>query len=103
MRFGHLGKMGLEVSEIELGANSFGEPGRRDARESALVVHAAIDNGINFVDTSNVYAQGRSEEFIGGALKGRRADMLIATKFGSMRRQGPNNFGGSRKFTMQRG
>ena len=45
------------------------------------------------LDTSNVYAQGVSEEYIGYALKGRRTDMLIGTKFGSMRRQGPNNFG----------
>ena len=101
MRFRHLGNSGLEVSEIGLGANSFGEPRKRDRRESEAIVHSAIDNGINFIDTSNVYAQGRSEEFIGGALKGRRSDMLIATKFGSMRRQGPNNFGGSRKFIMR--
>ena len=101
MRFRHLGKSGLEVSEIGLGANSFGEPGKRDRRESESIVHAAIDNGINFVDTSNVYAKGASEEFIGHALKGRRADMLIGTKFGSMRRQGPNNFGGSRNFIIR--
>ncbi len=101
MRFRHLGKSGLEVSEVGLGANSFGEPGKRDRRESEAIIHAAIDHGINFVDTSNVYAQGMSEEYIGHALKGRRADMLIGTKFGSMRRQGPNNFGGSRKFITQ--
>jgi aryl-alcohol dehydrogenase-like predicted oxidoreductase len=101
LRFRHLGKSGLEVSEIGLGANSFGEPGKRDRRESESIVHAAIDHGINFIDTSNVYAKGVSEEFIGHALKGRRADMLIGTKFGSMRRQGPNNFGGSRNFIVR--
>ncbi len=98
MRYRHLGDSGLEVSAIGLGANSFGEPGRRDAAESAAIVHAAIDHGINFVDTSNVYAEGLSEEYIGRALRGRRHEMLIGTKFGSRRRHGPNLFGGSRKF-----
>ncbi len=101
MNYRHLGKSGLEVSEIGLGANSFGMPGRRDRPESAAIIHAAIDNGINFIDTSNVYATGLSEEYIGQALKDRRDEMLIGTKFGSMRRQGPNNFGGSRDFVMR--
>jgi len=101
MNYRHLGKSGLEVSEIGLGANSFGMPGRRDRPESAAIIHSAIDNGINFIDTSNVYAQGLSEEYIGHALKDRRDEMLIGTKFGSMRRQGPNNFGGSRNFVMR--
>ena len=100
MRYRHLGNSGLEVSETGLGANSFGEPGRRDYRESRAIVHAAIDHGINFVDTSNVYGQGVSEEYIGRALKGRRHEMLIGTKFGSKREHGPNLFGGGRKFVM---
>ncbi len=100
MRYRHLGNSGLEVSETGLGANSFGEPGRRDYSESRDIVHAAIDHGINFVDTSNVYAQGLSEEYIGRALEGRRHEMLIGTKFGSMRNYGPNLFGGGRKFVM---
>lgn len=101
MKFRHLGKSGLEVSEIGLGANSFGETGRRDIKESTDTIHAAIDHGINFIDTSNVYAQGKSEEYIGSALRGRRAEMLIGTKFGSMRRQGPNNFGGARNYVLR--
>ena len=100
MRYRHLGNSGLEVSETGLGANSFGEPGRRDYAESEAIVHAAIDHGINFIDTSNVYAQGVSEEYIGRALEGRRHEMLIGTKFGSMRNYGPNMFGGGRKFVM---
>ena len=100
VRYRHLGKSGLEVSETGLGANSFGEPGRRDFGESEAIVHAAIEHGINFVDTSNVYAQGLSEEYIGRALAGRRHEMLIGTKFGSMRNYGPNLFGGGRKFVM---
>ena len=100
MRYRHLGNSGLEVSETGLGANSFGEPGRRDYAESKSITHAAIDHGINFIDTSNVYAQGVSEEYIGRALEGRRHEMLIGTKFGSKRGHGPNLFGGGRKFVM---
>ena len=100
MRYRHLGNSGLEVSETGLGANSFGEPGRRDYGESKAIIHAAIDHGINFIDTSNVYAQGVSEEYIGRALEGRRHEMLIGTKFGSKREHGPNLFGGGRKFVM---
>ena len=79
MHYRHLGNSGLEVSEIGLGANSFGEPDRRDRIEAAAIIHAAIEHGINFIDTSNVYAQGVSEEYIGYALEGRRTDMLIGT------------------------
>ena len=100
MRYRHLGNSGLEVSETGLGANSFGEPGRRDYSQSKSIIYAAIDHGINFIDTSNVYAQGLSEEYIGRALKGRRHEMLIGTKFGSKRVHGPNLFGGGRKFVM---
>ena len=100
MRYRHLGNSGLEVSETGLGANSFGESGRRDYAESKSIIYAAIDHGINFIDTSNVYAQGLSEEYIGRALKGRRHEMLIGTKFGSKREHGPNLFGGGRKFVM---
>lgn len=100
MRYRHLGASGLEVSEIGLGANSFGEPNRQNEAESAAIVHAALDHGINFVDTSNVYASGRSEEYIGRALRGRRHEMLIGTKFGSKRLDGPNRYGGSRQFVL---
>ena len=100
MRYRHLGNSGLEVSETGLGANSFGEPGRRDYAESKAIIHSAIDHGINFIDTSNVYAQGVSEDYIGKALEGRRYEMLIGTKFGSKRNHGPNMFGGGRKFVM---
>ncbi len=100
LHYRHVGRSGLEVSEVGLGANSFGEPNRTGEKEAAAIIHEAIDAGVNFVDTSNVYAQGVSEEFIGKALKGRRSDMLIGTKFGSRREHGPNMFGGSRKFVM---
>jgi aryl-alcohol dehydrogenase-like predicted oxidoreductase len=70
----------LNVSLVGLGCNNFGW--RIGAQESASVIHAAIDSGINFFDTADVYGQGQSEEFMGRALGARRHEVLIATKFG---------------------
>ena len=95
MRYRQLGSSGLQVSAIGLGANNFG--GRLDARRTEAVVHAAIDAGVNLIDTSNSYGAGRSEEFIGLALNGRRSRTVIATKVSSRISEGPNNAGNSRK------
>ena len=95
MRYRQLGSSGLQVSAIGLGANNFG--GRLDARRTEAVVHAAIDAGVNLIDTSNSYGTGRSEEFIGLALNGRRSRTVIATKVSSRIAEGPNNAGNSRK------
>ena len=95
MRYRQLGSSGLQVSAIGLGANNFG--GRLDARRTEAVVHAAIDAGVNLIDTSNSYGGGRSEEFIGLALNGRRSRTVIATKVSSRIAEGPNNAGNSRK------
>ena len=70
----------LEVSAVGLGCNNFGM--RLDAAQTAAVVHAAIDAGINYFDTAESYGAGRSEEFLGQALRGRRDQVLIATKWG---------------------
>jgi aryl-alcohol dehydrogenase-like predicted oxidoreductase len=70
----------LEVSVVGLGCNNFG--GRLDAEATARVVHAALDAGINFLDTADIYGGTKSEEFIGRALGGRRGAVVIATKFG---------------------
>ena len=70
----------LSVSLVGLGCNNFGW--RLDAAATAKVVHAALDAGINFLDTADMYGEGRSEEYIGAAIKGRRDDVVIATKFG---------------------
>ncbi|MDQ6737156.1 MAG: aldo/keto reductase [Gemmatimonadota bacterium] len=74
----HIGS--LEVSVVGLGCNNFGP--RLDAAETARVVGAALDSGINFFDTADIYGKGRSEEFLGKALGARREGILIATKFG---------------------
>src|SRR5438046_5707802 len=70
----------LDVSLVGLGCNNFGW--RTDAAGTAAVVDAALDAGINFFDTADVYGSGQSEEFLGSALKGRREKAIIATKFG---------------------
>jgi aryl-alcohol dehydrogenase-like predicted oxidoreductase len=70
----------LEVSVVGLGCNNFG--GRLDAAATAEVAHAALDSGINFFDTADVYGGTKSEEFLGEALKNRRDEVILATKFG---------------------
>jgi aryl-alcohol dehydrogenase-like predicted oxidoreductase len=70
----------LEVSVVGLGCNNFGP--RIDSDQTAAVVHAALDAGINFFDTADVYGKGQSEEYLGRALAGRRAEVVVATKFG---------------------
>ncbi len=71
----------LDVSVVGLGCNNFGR--RLDAERTAVVVHAALDAGINFFDTADVYGAGQSEEFLGKALGSRRHEAVIATKFGN--------------------
>src|SRR5690242_19241167 len=71
----------LEVSVVGVGCNNFGR--RLDADAAAAVVNAALDSGINFFDTADVYGAGQSEEFIGRALGTRRHEAIIATKFGN--------------------
>jgi aryl-alcohol dehydrogenase-like predicted oxidoreductase len=81
MRYRRLGESGLMVSVVGLGCNNFGS--RIDAEATRAVVHAALDEGITLFDTADGYGdQGRSEEYLGAALKGRRDDVVIATKFG---------------------
>lgn len=75
-----LGASELEVSVVGLGGNTFGPP-RVDLAQTRAVIHAALDMGVNFVDTANVYGQGLSEEYIGESLGTRREEMVIATKF----------------------
>jgi aryl-alcohol dehydrogenase-like predicted oxidoreductase len=72
----------LEVSVVGLGCNNFGM--RIDEHQTREVVRAALDAGINYFDTADVYGQTRSEEFLGAALQGRRDEAVVATKFGSM-------------------
>jgi len=96
MEYRNLGCSGLKVSEIGLGGNNFGW--WADEQTSVSVINHAIDAGINFLDTADVYDRGHSEEFIGQAIKDKRDRVLIATKFGSPMGEGPNERGGSRYY-----
>ncbi|MCH2514094.1 MAG: aldo/keto reductase [Dehalococcoidia bacterium] len=98
MKYRHLGNSGLEVSVIGLGTNNFG--GRMELKEAREVIFAALDEGINLIDTANIYSHGNSEEIIGRALVDRRDEALLATKFGMQWEDGPHGKGGSRKHVM---
>jgi aryl-alcohol dehydrogenase-like predicted oxidoreductase len=76
-----LGRTGIQVSRYCLGAMMFGAWGNRDHDDCIRIVHHAIDNGINFIDTADVYSAGESEEIVGKALQGRRDEIVLATKF----------------------
>jgi aryl-alcohol dehydrogenase-like predicted oxidoreductase len=99
MQYRHLGNSGLEVSEVGIGTNNFG--GRMNYRQTQAVVHAALDQGINLLDTADIYSMGVSERYIGRALAGGlRHKAVIATKFGMKWADGPHGLGGSRKRVM---
>ncbi|AIJ25948.1 aldo/keto reductase [Amycolatopsis methanolica 239] len=93
MRRRILGGTGIEVSEYTLGAMMFGAWGNRDHDESVRMIHTALDAGINFVDTADIYSDGESEVIVGKALKGRRDDVVLATKghFYGLNRPGSNS------------
>lgn len=99
MEYRRLGKSGLKVSEICLGTMTFGHGA--DASESERMVHLAWDAGVNFFDTANSYGEGQSEIMLGKALKGRRRDAVVATKFFNPMGSGPNDSGMSRVHIMQ--
>jgi len=91
-----LGNSGLYVSEVGIGCNNFG--GRIDAAATRAVVDAALDQGINFFDTADVYGGQQSESLLGEALGGRRPDVVIATKFAMATGPTPQDRGGSRRY-----
>ncbi|MCH7653028.1 MAG: aldo/keto reductase [Chloroflexi bacterium] len=95
MDYRQLGRSGLQVSAIGLGTNNFGR--QLDAKATEVVINHALDMGINMIDTANSYSGGRSEEFIGRALKGKRHKAIIATKVSSRVGEGPNMGGNSRQ------
>jgi aryl-alcohol dehydrogenase-like predicted oxidoreductase len=92
---------GMSVSEFALGAMMFGSMGNPDHEDAIRVIHSGLDAGINFIDTADVYSGGESEEIVGKAVKGRRDDLVIATKFGRPMGEDPNRRGGSRRWIMR--
>ena len=98
-----LGRTGVEVSPFCLGAMMFGAWGEPDHDESIRIIHAALDAGINFIDTADVYSRGESEEIVGKALAdGRRDSVVLATKVhGPMDDDDPNQYGNSRRWILR--
>ncbi|KIF73619.1 aldo/keto reductase [Streptomyces sp. 150FB] len=96
-----LGGTGMSVSEVALGTMMFGAMGNTDHDESVRMIHTALDAGVNFVDTADIYSGGESEEILGKALKGRRDDVVLATKFGWPSGSEPNHRGGSPRWIVQ--
>ncbi len=94
-----MGRTGLKVSEICLGTMTFGHG--TDEKEAKRIVDLAFDAGINFFDTANAYADTLSEQYLGKALKGRRSESIVATKFFNPMGTGPNDSGMSRVHIMQ--
>src|SRR5919206_3463532 len=96
-----LGRTGTKVSPLCLGAMMFGAWGNTDHDDSVRIIHRALDAGINFVDTADVYSAGESEEIVGKALKGRRDDVVLATKFHGVMGKDPNRQGSSRRWIIR--
>ena len=93
-----LGKTGLRVTPFCLGAMMFGEVGNTDHGDCVRIIHRALDAGINFIDTADVYSRGESETIVGKALKGRRDEIILASKFFGPMDEDPNHRGGSRRW-----
>jgi len=96
-----LGKTGLTVSRFCLGAMMFGARGNPDHDDCVRIIHRALDAGINFIDTADVYSHGESEVIVGKALKGKRDNLVLATKFMGPMSQEVNERGGSRKWIIK--
>jgi aryl-alcohol dehydrogenase-like predicted oxidoreductase len=101
MQLRNLGTTGVKVSPLCLGAMMFGEWGNPDHDESIRILHAALDAGVNFVDTADVYSRGESEEIVGKALKGKRDSIVLATKVHGPMGDDPNEFGNSRRWIIK--
>jgi aryl-alcohol dehydrogenase-like predicted oxidoreductase len=100
MQYRTLGRTGIKVSPYALGAMMFGAIGNPDHEDSTRIIHKALDAGINFVDTADMYSDGESEEILGKALKGRRDDVVLATKLNRPMGDDPNRQGNSRRWIM---
>ena len=94
-----LGRTGMYVSPLCLGAMMFGDWGNKDENESIRIIHRALDAGVNFIDTADVYSRGESEEIVGKALAGgRRDNVILATKVHGTMGDDVNQFGNSRRW-----
>jgi aryl-alcohol dehydrogenase-like predicted oxidoreductase len=95
------GRTGVKVSSLALGTMMFGARGNPDHEDSIRIIRRALDAGINLVDTADAYSQGESETIVGRALKGRRDDVFLATKFHGRMGEDINQFGNSRRWIIR--
>ncbi|MFK4545119.1 aryl-alcohol dehydrogenase-like predicted oxidoreductase [Streptomyces tendae] len=98
MQYRTLGRTGVQVSSLALGAMNFGSIGRTTQDEAAAIVDAALEGGINLIDTADMYGRGESEEMVGKAIAGRRDDIVLATKAYMPMSDEPNHQGASRRW-----
>jgi aryl-alcohol dehydrogenase-like predicted oxidoreductase len=96
-----LGRTGVHVSPLCLGAMMFGDWGNKDHQESNRIIETALEAGINFIDTADVYSRGESEVIVGKAIKGKRDDIVLATKFHGTMGDDPNESGNSRRWVFR--
>src|ERR1700722_1424169 len=101
MQYRSLGRTGIKVSPYCLGAMMFGSLANPDHDDCIRMIHKALDFGINFIDTADRYSRGESEEIVGKALKGRRDNIVLATKVHGPMGEDPNQQGNSRRWIMQ--
>jgi aryl-alcohol dehydrogenase-like predicted oxidoreductase len=102
MNYRTLGNTGTKVSPLCLGAMMFGDWGNKDHDESIRIIHRALDAGVNFIDTADVYSRGESEEIVGKALAGGKRDhVVLATKVHGTMGDDPNEFGNSRRWIIK--
>jgi aryl-alcohol dehydrogenase (NADP+) len=101
MKYRTLGRTGIKVSPYCLGAMMFGAGANSDHDDSIRIIHKALDAGINFIDTADRYSQGESEEIVGKALKGRRDNIVLATKVNNPMGDDPNQQGNSRRWLIR--
>jgi aryl-alcohol dehydrogenase-like predicted oxidoreductase len=98
MQYRPLGRSGIHISPYALGTMNFGAMANNDHEAATATIHRALDAGINLIDTADVYSHGESEQIVGKAIKGRRDDVVLATKFSNPMSQAPNQRGGSRRW-----
>ncbi|MEU1048875.1 aryl-alcohol dehydrogenase-like predicted oxidoreductase [Streptomyces ambofaciens] len=98
MQYRTLGRTGVQVSSLALGAMNFGSIGRTTQEEATALVDAALEAGINLIDTADMYGGGESEEMVGKAIAGRRDDIVLATKARMPMSDEPNHQGASRRW-----
>src|SRR6202012_4023640 len=98
MQYRTLGRTGVQVSTLVLGAMNFGAIARTNQDEVTAIIDAALDGGINLIDTADMYSAGQSEEMVGKAIAGRRDDIVLATKASLPMGGQPNHQGSSRRW-----